>query len=348
VKISQRLKTLVDAAERFWRSSSVAAIDYPQTVVDLVVFHKLHFHMSPQDAWQCFSRLKDEFVDWNEVRVSVVREIQEQLSGANDSLELAVFIKDFLEHVHKERRRVTLEPLVEANLTDFRRFFKTVKGLDPATVEFVLMRTKAHPVVPLSASMERHLAEIGIVKSADTRDRKAKHLFEAVGQETALHLHHYLLFHTHANSRPDGTVRLPAPMVAGGGGRASLARTNAAAASVAATGGSATGGSASRGSASRGSASRGSVSRAATPAARPHATKAAAGKKSSRPATRKVVRKPSATKRVRATSSAGAKTTPGSKSSRGGGASSAQRAAAQDPMPNTRPKSSRPKARRKR
>jgi len=227
VKISQRLKTLIQAADRFWKKAPAQGDEYPQTIVDLVIFHKLHFHMSPEQAWRCFSQLKSEFVDWNEVRISVVREIQEQIAGANDSLELAVFVKDFLEFVHKERRRVTLEPLVEENLTDIRKFFKKVKNLDPATVEFVLMRTKSHPVLPLSAHMERHLGRLGIVKKADSRDKKSKRLYELVGEEMALSLHHYVLFHTHANVSDADRDKLP-PALASARTTASAASRNGA------------------------------------------------------------------------------------------------------------------------
>ncbi len=199
----------MQAADRFWKKAPVQTAEYPQSIVDLVIFHKLHFHMSPDQAWKCFTQLKSEFVDWNEVRISVVREIQEQLSDGRDSLELSVFVKDFLELIHRERRRVTLDPLVEENLTDIRKFFKKVKNLDPATVELVLMRTKGHPVVPLSAHMERQLGRIGVVKKADSRDKKSKQLYELVGEDKALSLHHYVLFHTHANAREDGVERLP-------------------------------------------------------------------------------------------------------------------------------------------
>jgi hypothetical protein len=257
----------MQAADRFWKNSPAQAGEYPQSIVDLVIFHKLHFHMSPEQAWKCFAQLKSEFVDWNEVRISVVREIQEQLSDGRDSLELSVFVKDFLELIHSERRRVTLDPLIEENLTDIRKFFKKVKNLDTATVDLVLMRTKGHPVVPLSAHMERQLGKIRVVKKADSRDKKSKHLYELVGADQALSLHHYVLFHTHANAGEDGVAEnLPAAL--------SNAR------------------------------------------AKSGASKAKAKAKAKASRTRKVVRQPAATKRVRAGATTKKKSKKDSKKSR--------------------------------
>jgi hypothetical protein len=129
-----------------------------------------------------------------------VREIQEQLEDGGDSLELAVFIKDFLEFVHKEVRRVTLTPVIEGNLTQIRRFFRKIKGVEPATIELVLLRAKGYPVVPLSGEMERVLDSLGVVRSRASREYKSKRLFEVVGPEKALSVHHYLLFHGHASA----------------------------------------------------------------------------------------------------------------------------------------------------
>ena len=132
-------------------------------------------------------------MDWNEVRVSSVREIQEHLKGAENSLELAVFIKDFLEFVQRERHNLSLEFLAEENLTDVRRFFRQVKGVDASTVDVVLLLRKEHPVFPMSDGMEKMLEKLGLARRQDTRDRKQKSLYKHVEPESTLVLHHFLL-----------------------------------------------------------------------------------------------------------------------------------------------------------
>ncbi len=215
MKNAARVKTLVQAAERFWCAPQAEEGRYPELIVDLIIFHKLHFYLPPEPAWKCFGLLQHEFVDWNEVRVSVVREIQEHLAIARNSLELAVFVKDFLEFVHKECRRVNVEHLAEENLTEIRRFLKRVKAIDPSTIDLVLQRRKAHPVLPLSAAMEEVLVDLGVVSKDDTHDRKSKAMFEAVGADNALAVHHYLLHHVHAapNDAGDDYKGLPDALI---------------------------------------------------------------------------------------------------------------------------------------
>ena len=67
VKISKRLLTILDSAEKFC-APAVRTDNYPDSIVDLLIFHRMHFHMTPKKARRCFNHLKSEFVDWTEVR----------------------------------------------------------------------------------------------------------------------------------------------------------------------------------------------------------------------------------------------------------------------------------------
>ncbi|MEM7235944.1 MAG: hypothetical protein AAF517_27500, partial [Planctomycetota bacterium] len=163
--------------------------EYPTDVIDVVIYHRIHLHMKPSHALKSYGQLREEFVDWNEVRISPIREIQEQVSRGENSLELSVFIKDFLEFVHADRHQVNLEPLVEENITDIRRYLKRIRNLEPAAIDVVLLLRKTHPVVPLTEGAIEELVARGIVKEDDSRDRKMKSLFEELGGDAALTFH---------------------------------------------------------------------------------------------------------------------------------------------------------------
>lgn len=188
-RVSGALKKVLKGEKA--RDASIAA--YPDPIVETVVFHRLHHSTSADKALKSFSRLTTEFVDWNEIRVSTIQEIREQLPSGADSLDTAVFIKDFLELVHRERQCIDLEYLIEENLSDVRRFLKQVRGIDPSTIDVVLLRTKGHPVFPLNPTTEAILVAAGVVRQQDTRDRKAKSLFEIMEAEAVLPFHHFLL-----------------------------------------------------------------------------------------------------------------------------------------------------------
>lgn len=182
--------------------------------------------MNPKKVRKCYNHLKSEFVDWNEVRVSVIRDIQIGLKNSYDSLELAVFIKDFLEFIHRELHEVCLEKLREENLSEIRRFLKQIKGMKPATIEMALMQLKEHPILPLTLEMEKMLVKLSLAKKAETRDRKGKRFYELVGPEKVLPLHHYLLYHTNVYEKMGHTEELP-PELSLGRSRAAKTKKSA-------------------------------------------------------------------------------------------------------------------------
>ena len=191
---ADKVRALAAHALKVCKQTTYTRETYPQDVLTIVLYHGMHLTMPWEKALKAYQALQQEFVDWNEIRVSSLREIQEHLRGADNSLELAVFLKDFLEHVQKERHNLDLETLVEENLTDVRRFFRGVRGIDPATVDLVLSLRKEHPVFPMTASMETLLVKLGVSPKAATRDQRQKSLFSLIGDpDTSLTLHHFLV-----------------------------------------------------------------------------------------------------------------------------------------------------------
>jgi endonuclease III len=177
--------------------------EYPREILDLVIFHKIHLHLDRAEAFQAFRRLKHDFVDWNEVRISSIREIQEVLGPSEDGLEMAVFIKNFLEFVHQEFRRMDLEFLAEQSNAEIRKFFKQVRGLDASTIHLILRLRKDYPVLPVNARMESTLTRVGVVRPRDNREQKGKFLHGLVNADLALPFHHFFLQHSRKICPPD-------------------------------------------------------------------------------------------------------------------------------------------------
>jgi endonuclease-3 len=203
VKLAEKVRAIAEQALQFGKHWTRTRGDYPSQILDLIIFHKLHSAMAADLALKSYRQLREKFVDWNEVRISSVREIQEELAGAPDSLQLAVFIKDLLEFVHRERQDVSLEFLAEQNLGDIRRYLKQVRGLDSATVGLILRLKKEHPVFPLNHAMESVLERLGLLRREATKDRKEKALNELVDPGQVLTLHHFILNHSHELCPPD-------------------------------------------------------------------------------------------------------------------------------------------------
>ena len=203
MKAQEKLITIERKALLLGKRLSPSIRDYPTDILDLIIFHKLHLAMPLESAIRSFRNLKAQFVDWNEVRVSTLREIQEEIGKTPDSLSLAVFIKDLLEFVHHEHQNLSLEFLAEQNLGEIRRYLKQVRGLDNSTVNLILRVRKEHPVLPLNRATETVVDRLGILRKSEKRDRKERVLHELVNPEKALFLHHFLLNHSQEYCPPD-------------------------------------------------------------------------------------------------------------------------------------------------
>ena len=203
MKAEERIKAISEFVQASYRRMNGVYRDYPRDILELIIFHKIHFHAPEQDALQCFRRLKTAFVDWNEVRISSLREIQEVFYGTEDSLGLAIFVKDLLEHLHRQNQSTSLEFLADKNLADIRRYLRGIKGLDPATIDLVLRIRKEYPVLPMSAPMELTLTRLGVVRPHDNRQQKERYLHTLVDQSHALSFHHFFLKHSREICPPE-------------------------------------------------------------------------------------------------------------------------------------------------
>ncbi len=203
MKAQDKIRALTNFVETSSRPLNAAYRNYPKEILELVLFHKMHFYMSEEEALQRFRRLKTAFVDWNEVRISSVKEIQEVFEGIPDSLDLSIFVKDLLEQLHRQNQVMSLEFLAEKNLGDIRRYLRGIKGVDPATIDLILRLRKEHPVLPVSASMERTFLRLGVVRPGDNREQKEKYLHNLIDQEQALPFHHFFLEHSREICPPD-------------------------------------------------------------------------------------------------------------------------------------------------
>ena len=76
----------------------------------------------------------------------------------------------------------------------------------------VLMHVKERPVLPLTLEMEKLLVKLSLAKKTETRDRKGKRLYDLVGPEKVIPLHHYLLYHTNVYEKMTEPEELPADL----------------------------------------------------------------------------------------------------------------------------------------
>ncbi|MCI0650734.1 MAG: hypothetical protein L0Z55_02500 [Planctomycetes bacterium] len=175
-------------------------------LLDQFLLAHLLLQMPYAAAQKAYLAFKAQFVDWNEVRISTAKEVQDVLRGAAEPLEAAIVLKDFLHRLFLEKHHVGLEFLRDKSVSEIRSFFKNSRGLNESTVLLLLRLMKEHPVQPLEAWMQPCAERLGLVHRGSTLLQKEKQLFEKVPAAIAFEFHALLAEHSRAVCGLDESV----------------------------------------------------------------------------------------------------------------------------------------------
>jgi endonuclease-3 len=133
------------------------------TVLEAVVYGICHEDTTREQANQTLSRFKDDFFDWNEVRVSSLEEIQGVLAGLPDPEGRAYRIRRFLRQLFERTYGFTLEALTKKPLKESLKVLHEYEALgsDYVTATIVQQALGGH-AIPVDASTRRALERLGV------------------------------------------------------------------------------------------------------------------------------------------------------------------------------------------
>lgn len=138
------------------------------SIIEAVVFGICHENTTREQANQALSRFKDQYFDWNEVRVSPLVEIEETLAGLPDAADRARRIRGFLRHCFERTYSFTHEQLVKKPLKEaiksLQRFEAFRSDYVAATVIQLALGGHAIPIDDLTVQAFERLG----LQEADT------------------------------------------------------------------------------------------------------------------------------------------------------------------------------------
>ena len=148
------------------------------SVFEAIIYGICHEGATHEQANQAMSRFKDEFFDWNEVRVSSLVEIEGVLAGLPDTASRAMAIRRFLRQHFEKTYSFTLESLQKKPLKDA---IKSLREYEAARSDFVLATVIQFALgghaMPVDGPMKRALVRLSIVEP-DTDDSSVRSLLE--------------------------------------------------------------------------------------------------------------------------------------------------------------------------
>jgi endonuclease-3 len=133
------------------------------TVLEAVIYGVCHEDTSREQANQALSRFKDQFFDWNEVRVSPISEVQETLADIPDPQGRAQRIRRFLRQLFAKTYGFSLEPLTKKPLKEALKVLSGFEAFssDYVTATVIQLALGGH-AIPVDSSTRRALDRLGI------------------------------------------------------------------------------------------------------------------------------------------------------------------------------------------
>jgi endonuclease III len=137
------------------------------SILEAVVYGICRENTTREQANQALARFKDEFFDWNEVRVSSLDEIQESLAGIPEPEERARRIRRFLRQLFQRTYGFSaLEALAKKPLKDALKVLQTYDAFasDYVTATVVQKALGGH-AMPIDENARRVLERLGIAEA---------------------------------------------------------------------------------------------------------------------------------------------------------------------------------------
>jgi endonuclease-3 len=116
-----------------------------------------------EQADEAFRTLQERFFDWNEIRVSSVRELEECLSGLSEPEVRAQRLISFLQEVFETTFSYDLESLHKKGLKQAAKQLARYQAANDYAVSWVVQQTLGGHAIPLDAPTLRVLRRLGLI-----------------------------------------------------------------------------------------------------------------------------------------------------------------------------------------
>ena len=129
---------------------------------------------TPEQADRAFRKLREQFIDWNEIRVSSAREVEEALRGLPNAEQRAERVIGFLQQVFDEYFSFKIDDLdkKKGGVKQATKQLSDYVSASPAVVSWVVQRSLGGHALPLDDSTFRTTQRLGLVE-CDQQDRSS-------------------------------------------------------------------------------------------------------------------------------------------------------------------------------
>ena len=146
-----------------------------------------------EPAQQAFDKLRGAFFDWNEIRVSTVKELAEVMPELAEPVAAAARVKGILQSVFESDYSFDLEHLKKQNIGAAAKRLQKLQGATPFVVSYATQMSLGGHSIPIDKGTLGALYVLGVISEAEAKAGNVPGMERAIpkskGQEFGLLLH---------------------------------------------------------------------------------------------------------------------------------------------------------------
>lgn len=129
---------------------------------------------------EVFETLSRDYYDWNEVRVTSIRELAEVMKRLNDPEEAATRLKRVLQSVFETHYSFDMEPMKKQNIGQTVKQLEKYNGTTSFTVAFVTQNALGGHAIPVNLGLLESMRVVGVISDAEAAKGSVPGLERAV------------------------------------------------------------------------------------------------------------------------------------------------------------------------
>ena len=131
-------------------------------------------------ADEAFAKLTESYYDWNEVRVTAVKELAEVMNCLPDADEASVRLKRTLHSLFETYYSFDIDQLKKQNLGKTIKEFEKLPGVSPFVIAYTTQNSLGGHAIPLGKGAYMTLIAIGAISPEEAAARRAPGLERAI------------------------------------------------------------------------------------------------------------------------------------------------------------------------
>lgn len=139
--------------------------------------------------------LREEFVDWNEVRVSTVYEVAACIGDSEEAVELARSVRSLLRVLFDAQNEVSADWLPEASPAEARELFDHIPHVPTAVGHRMLLEVFGHACVPITADVARVCMRLDLTREDYDAEQVQKRLERVLAKALMPAFYHLVAAH---------------------------------------------------------------------------------------------------------------------------------------------------------